>query len=111
MRNHVSRWEDLPPGDWLANDEYGVHWYRADDGSHWYSADDGYHLWEEENTQVVEEISEEVSSLFSSLSKVVSPSLLLPVLSLLMEAPTSTVNSIVEVLELSDASTLVMTSV
>lgn len=54
MRNHVSRWEDLPPGDWLANDEYGVHWYRADDGSHWYSADDGYHLWEEENTQVVD---------------------------------------------------------
>ena len=54
MRNHVSRWEDLPPGDWLDNDEYGVHWYLADDGNHWYSADDGYHLWEEENTQVVD---------------------------------------------------------
>jgi len=54
MQNHVPRWEDLPPGDWLPNDEYGVHWYLADDGSHWYSADDGYHLWQEENTQVVD---------------------------------------------------------
>lgn len=50
----MSRWEDLPPGDWLPNDEYGVHWYQADDGSHWYSADDGYHLWEEEQSQTVE---------------------------------------------------------
>ena len=54
MQNHVTRWEDLPPGDWLPNDEHGVHWYLADDGSHWYSADDGYHLWQEENTQVVD---------------------------------------------------------
>lgn len=54
MQNHVTRWEDLPPGDWLPNDEYGVHWYLADDGSHWYSADDGYHLWQEENTQAVD---------------------------------------------------------
>ena len=54
MQNHVPRWEDLPPGDWLPNDEYGVHWYQADDGSHWYSADDGYHLWQEENTQAVD---------------------------------------------------------
>ncbi|RJU81994.1 MAG: hypothetical protein DWB99_05360 [Candidatus Poseidoniales archaeon] len=54
MRNHVSRWEDLPPGDWLANDEHGVHWFRADDGSHWYSVEDGYRLWEEENTQSID---------------------------------------------------------
>ena len=54
MQNHVSRWEDLPPGDWLANDEHGVHWYLADDGRHWYSADDGYHLWEEEQSQTIE---------------------------------------------------------
>ena len=54
MQNHVPRWEDLPPGEWLPNDEYGVHWYLADDGSHWYSADDGYHLWQEEQSQPVE---------------------------------------------------------
>ena len=47
MRGFVSNWEDLPPGDWLPNDEYGVHWYKANDGTHWYSTEDGYRIWEE----------------------------------------------------------------
>ena len=55
---------------------------------------------------VVEEISEEVSSLSSLLSGFVVPPLLLPVLPVLPDAPTSTVNSMVEVLELPDASAL-----
>ena len=47
MRKHVSTWEELPKGVWLDNDEYGVHWYQANDGTHWYSTDDGYSVWEE----------------------------------------------------------------
>ena len=55
---------------------------------------------------VVEEISEEVSSLSSLLSGFVVPPLLLPVLPVLPDAPTSTVNSMVDELELPDASAL-----
>ena len=55
---------------------------------------------------VVEEISEEVSSLSSLLSRFVVPPLLLPVLPVLLDAPTSTVNSMVDELELPDASAL-----
>ena len=44
----VSDWEDLPDGEWLENDEHGVHWYRTNEGDHWHSTDDGYRLWVEE---------------------------------------------------------------
>ena len=47
MSGFVSNWEDLPPGEWLPNDEHGVHWYKANDGTHWYSTEDGYRIWEE----------------------------------------------------------------
>jgi len=47
MNNHVPRWEDLPEGTWLDNDEHGVNWYKANDGTHWYSTEDGFRLWEE----------------------------------------------------------------
>jgi len=45
---HVSNWDDLPPGEWLDNDEHGTHWYLGEDGRHWYSTDDGYRVWREE---------------------------------------------------------------
>lgn len=45
----VSQWEDLPEGQWLDNDEHGVHWYLTDDGDHWHSTDEGYCLWVEED--------------------------------------------------------------
>lgn len=45
----VSDWEDLPDGEWLENDEHGVHWYRTTDGQHWHSTDDGYRLWVEDD--------------------------------------------------------------
>lgn len=41
----VEHWEELPEGNWLENDEDGVHWYLTDDGQHWHSTDDGYRLW------------------------------------------------------------------
>jgi hypothetical protein len=44
----VSDWEDLPDGEWLENDEHGVHWYRTNEGDHWHSTDDGYRLWVED---------------------------------------------------------------
>ena len=47
MRRYVSTWEELPEGVWLDNDEYGVHWYQANDGTYWHSTDDGYRVWEE----------------------------------------------------------------
>ena len=43
----VSRWEDLPEGDWLPNDENGVNWYQDNDGRYWYSTDDGFRVWDE----------------------------------------------------------------
>ena len=54
-RNFVERWEDLPPGDWLETDEYGTHWYLADDGKHWCSTDQGYEVWVDEEEKVVRE--------------------------------------------------------
>ena len=51
MRTSVSKWEDLPPGEWLPNDENGIHWYKANDGTHWHSTDDGYLLWENVDVQ------------------------------------------------------------
>ena len=51
MRGFVSNWEDLPPGEWLPNDEYGVHWYKTNDGTHWYSTEDGYRIWEEDRVE------------------------------------------------------------
>ena len=43
----VSKWEDLPEGDWLPNDENGVNWYQDNDGRYWYSTDDGFRVWDE----------------------------------------------------------------
>jgi len=43
----VSTWEELPDGEWLDNDEEGVHWYLDNDGNHWHSTDDGYRLCDE----------------------------------------------------------------
>lgn len=54
-RNFVERWEDLPPGDWLETDEYGTHWYLANDGKHWCSTDHGYEVWVDEEEKVVRE--------------------------------------------------------
>ncbi len=54
-RNFVERWEDLPPGDWLETDEYGTHWYLANDGKHWCSTDQGYEVWVDEEEKVVRE--------------------------------------------------------
>jgi hypothetical protein len=41
----VPDWEDLPDGEWLENDEHGVHWYATTDGAYWHSTEDGYRLW------------------------------------------------------------------
>ena len=54
-RNFVERWEDLPAGDWLETDEYGTHWYLANDGKHWCSTDQGYEVWVDEEEKVVRE--------------------------------------------------------
>ena len=54
-RNFVERWEDLPAGDWLETDEYGTHWYLANDGKHWCSTDQGYEVWVNEEEKVVRE--------------------------------------------------------
>ena len=54
-RNFVERWEDLPAGDWLETDEYGTHWYLANDGKHWCSTDQGYEIWVDEEEKVVKE--------------------------------------------------------
>lgn len=54
-RNFVERWEDLPAGDWLENDEDGTHWYLASDGRHWYSTDQGYEVWVNEEEKIVTE--------------------------------------------------------
>ena len=51
MSGFVSNWEDLPEGEWLPNDEHGVHWYKTNDGTHWYSTEGGYRIWEEEPVQ------------------------------------------------------------
>ena len=53
MLDHVTHWEDLPDGEWLDNDEYGVNWYRAKDGTHWYSAEDGFRVWEEKESETI----------------------------------------------------------
>ena len=55
-RNFVEKWEDLPSGDWLDTDEYGTHWYLANDGTHWFSTDEGYEVWLDEDEKVVEVI-------------------------------------------------------
>ena len=56
-RNFVEKWEDLPSGDWLDTDEYGTHWYLANDGTHWFSTDEGYEVWVDEDEKVVEDHS------------------------------------------------------
>ena len=43
----VSTWEELPPGDWLPNDENGVNWYLDSEGKHWYSDNGGFRIWED----------------------------------------------------------------
>lgn len=42
----VNRWEDLPNGKWLPNDENGIHWYLDDQGRHWYSDNGGFRIFE-----------------------------------------------------------------
>jgi len=54
-RNFVERWEDLPSGEWLDTDEYGTHWYLANDGRHWFSTDQGYEVWVNKEEKVVKE--------------------------------------------------------
>ena len=54
-RNFVERWEDLPSGEWLDTDEYGTHWYLANDGRHWFSTDQGYEVWVDKEEKVVKE--------------------------------------------------------
>jgi alpha-tubulin suppressor-like RCC1 family protein len=43
----VRTWQELPPGEWLENDENGTNWYQTDDGVYWYSTDVGFRIWEE----------------------------------------------------------------
>ena len=43
----VSRWEDLPEGEWLPNDENGVNWYQDNEGRYWYSTDGGFKIWKQ----------------------------------------------------------------
>lgn len=44
MDSHrVDRWEDLPPGEWLDNDEYGNHWFMDKYGDYWCSDGDSYY--------------------------------------------------------------------
>lgn len=43
----VSRWEDLPEGEWLPNDENGVNWYQDKEGRYWYSTDGGFKIWKQ----------------------------------------------------------------
>jgi hypothetical protein len=43
----VSRWEELPDGKWLDNDENGVNWYIDIHGHRWYSDQGGFQIWEE----------------------------------------------------------------
>ena len=54
----VSDWEDLPDGEWLENDERGVHWYLTNDGAHWFSTEDGYRLWIEDGDVPQDEVDE-----------------------------------------------------
>jgi alpha-tubulin suppressor-like RCC1 family protein len=49
LLDFVETWEELPDGDWLENDEHGVHWYLDNDGNHWYSTDDGYRIFVDKN--------------------------------------------------------------
>jgi hypothetical protein len=62
-RNFVARWEDLPAGDWLDTDEYGTHWYLANDGTHWFSTDEGYEVWVNEEEKKVEKKQPRASGL------------------------------------------------
>ena len=57
----VRHWEDLPDGEWLENDEHGVHWYQTTDGEHWYSTDDGYRLWVDDDA-ASNEVNEQTTS-------------------------------------------------
>ncbi|MEZ8009468.1 MAG: hypothetical protein QMC65_07490 [Candidatus Poseidoniaceae archaeon] len=41
----VSRWEDLPPGQWLEADGTNVDWYLDENLRFWRSSDDGYRVW------------------------------------------------------------------
>ena len=56
----VSDWEDLPDGEWLENDEHGVHWYLTNDGAHWFSTEDGYRLWVEDGDVPQDEVDESI---------------------------------------------------
>ena len=56
----VSDWEDLPDGEWLENDEHGVHWYLTNDGAHWFSTEDGYRLWIEDGDVPQDEVDESI---------------------------------------------------
>ena len=42
----VSRWEELPEGKWLNNDENGVNWYLDKHDRHWYSDQGGFRIWD-----------------------------------------------------------------
>ena len=62
-RNFVSTWEELPPGEWLDNDEHGTNWYQTNDGDYWHSTDEGYVRWtEDEETTQPENTRREVHS-------------------------------------------------
>ena len=43
----VKTWEELPPGEWLDNDDEGTNWYQTNDGVYWHSTDDGFAVWNE----------------------------------------------------------------
>jgi len=70
-RNHfVSDWEELPEGEWLDNDEDGVHWYRTAEGEHWHSTEGGFQLWVDEDEAFEETDNESSDHLDSSSSQI-----------------------------------------
>jgi hypothetical protein len=42
---YASRWEDLPPGQWLEADGTNVNWYLDEHLRFWRSSEDGYRVW------------------------------------------------------------------
>ena len=49
--DRVDRWEDLPPGEWLDNDEYGNHWFKDKWGDYWCSDGESYYNYSKTSEQ------------------------------------------------------------
>lgn len=60
-KHFVRTWEELPPGEWLDNDEHGTHWYQTDEGEYWHSTDEGYRVWVDEDEHATPSATESAS--------------------------------------------------